>query len=200
MLYLASGSPRRKELLTQIGVGYEVVKVDVDEAWRPGEAPLEYARRLAAEKAQAGLDQLERQGVRSPAVLGADTIGVLGGEILVKPRDQADAIAMLQRMGGQTHQVITAVAVATDGGLQVSHSITDVTFRPLSRQGAEAYWNTGEPADKAGAYGIQGFGAIFVARIDGSYTGVVGLPLFETAQLLQQAGVPVWQPVGVAAG
>ncbi len=116
MLYLASGSPRRKELLTQIGVGYEVVKVDVDEAWRSGEAPLEYARRLAAEKAQAGLDQLERQGVRRPAVLGADTIGVLGGEILVKPRDRADAIAMLQRMGGQTHQVITAVALATDGG------------------------------------------------------------------------------------
>jgi septum formation protein len=194
MLYLASGSPRRRELLTQIGVRFDVVKTAVDERWRPGEEPLEYVLRLAAEKAQAGLEQLEGRGVRSPVVLGADTAGVLHGEILGKPRDRDDAIAMLLRMGGHTHQVITGIALATDAGVLVSHSITDVTFRPLSAREAEAYWNSGEPADKAGAYGIQGFGAIFVARIEGSYTGVVGLPLFETAQLLQQAGVPVWQP------
>lgn len=194
MLYLASGSPRRKELLTQIGVRFDVVKATVDERWRPGEDALEYVLRLAAEKAQAGLEQLEGQGVRSPVVLGADTAGVLHGEILGKPRDRDDAIAMLLRMGGHTHQVMTGIALATDAGVLVSHSITDVTFRPLSEREAEAYWNSGEPADKAGAYGIQGFGAIFVARIEGSYTGVVGLPLFETAQLLQQAGVPVWQP------
>lgn len=194
MLYLASGSPRRRELLTQIGVRFDVVKTAVDERWRPGEEPLEYVLRLAAEKAQAGLQQLEGRGVRSPVVLGADTAGVLHGEILGKPRDRDDAIAMLLRMGGHTHQVITGIALATDAGVLVSHSITDVTFRPLSEREAEAYWNSGEPADKAGAYGIQGFGAIFVARIEGSYTGVVGLPLFETAQLLQQAGVPVWQP------
>jgi septum formation protein len=194
MLYLASGSPRRRELLTQIGVRFDLVKTAVDERWRPGEEPLEYVLRLAAEKAQAGLEQLEGRGVRSPVVLGADTAGVLHGEILGKPRDRDDAIAMLLRMGGHTHQVITGIALATDAGVLVSHSITDVTFRPLSEREAEAYWNSGEPADKAGAYGIQGFGAIFVARIEGSYTGVVGLPLFETAQLLQQAGVPVWQP------
>lgn len=194
MLYLASGSPRRRELLTQIGVRFDLVKTAVDERWRPGEEPLEYVLRLAAEKAQAGLEQLEGRGVRSPVVLGADTAGVLHGEILGKPRDRDDAIAMLLRMGGHTHQVITGIALATDAGVLVSHSITDVTFRPLSAREAEAYWNSGEPADKAGAYGIQGFGAIFVARIEGSYTGVVGLPLFETAQLLQQAGVPVWQP------
>lgn len=194
MLYLASGSPRRRELLTQIGVRFDLVKTAVDERWRPGEEPLEYVLRLAAEKAQAGLEQLEGRGVRSPVVLGADTAGVLHGEILGKPRDRDDAIAMLLRMGGHTHQVITGIALATDAGVLVSHSITDVTFRPLSAREAEAYWNSGEPADKAGAYGIQGFGAIFVARIEGSYTGVVGLPLFEAAQLLQQAGVPVWQP------
>lgn len=195
MLYLASGSPRRRELLTQIGVRFDVVKASVDESWHPGEEPLDYVLRLAATKARAGLLTLEGEGIGSPVVLGADTAGVLQGEILGKPRDRDDAIAMLLRMGGHTHQVITGVALATDAGVLVSHAITDVTFRPVSEAEAEAYWNTGEPADKAGAYGIQGFGAIFVARIEGSYTGVVGLPLFETAQLLQQAGLPVWQPL-----
>lgn len=198
MLYLASGSPRRRELLNQIGVPFDVVKAAVDETWRPGEEALDYVVRLAAEKAQAGLQKLEGQGIHTPVVLGADTAGVLHGEVLGKPRDRDDAIDMLLRMGGHTHQVVTGIALATDAGVLVSHSITDVTFRPLTEREAEAYWNTGEPADKAGAYGIQGFGAIFVARIEGSYTGVVGLPLFETAQLLQQAGVPVWQPAGVA--
>lgn len=197
MLYLASGSPRRRELLQQIGVPFARVTAEVDECWRPGEPALDYARRLAAEKAGAGRTLLLQQGIADPLVLGADTIGLLDEEILAKPRDREDAVAMLLRMAGRTHQVITAVALASVGGVQVAHSLTAVTFHPLSRQQAEAYWDTGEPADKAGAYGIQGLGAVFVSRIEGSYTGVVGLPLFETAQLLQQAGVPVWQPAGV---
>lgn len=196
MLYLASGSPRRKELLNQIGVPFQVVKVDVDESWRTGEEPLDYVLRLAAEKAQAGLAQLKSQGVAHAVVLGADTAGVLHGEILGKPADRDAAIAMLMRMSGHTHQVVTGIALATEAGVLVSNSVTEVTFRPLTETEAERYWQTGEPADKAGAYGIQGFGAIFVANIEGSYTGVVGLPLFETAQLLQQAGVPIWQPTG----
>lgn len=193
MLYLASGSPRRKELLAQIGVPFQVVSVAVDESWGPGEDPLAYVRRLAADKAAAGLRVLQAQGVTAPVVLGADTAGVLEGEILGKPCHREDAIAMLLRMSGRTHQVLTGIALATGAGVQVAHSCTDVTFRTLSEAEAAAYWNTGEPADKAGAYGIQGFGAVFVARIEGSYTGVVGLPLFETAQLLARAGVPIWQ-------
>lgn len=196
MLYLASGSPRRKELLTQIGVPFQQVSVAVDERWHTAEDPLDYVRRLAADKARAGLAMLQGQGVATPVVLGADTAGVLQGEILGKPCHGDDAIAMLMRMSGRTHQVITGIALATAAGVQVAHSCTDVTFRTLSEAEAAAYWRTGEPADKAGAYGIQGFGAVFVARIEGSYTGVVGLPLFETAQLLEQAGVPVWQPTG----
>jgi septum formation protein len=197
MLYLASGSPRRRELLQQIGVPFDVVRAAVDETAHPGEEPLDYVMRLAAAKAQAGFALLRQQGVHGALVLGSDTAGVLHGEILGKPRDRDDAIAMLVSMGGHTHQVITGVALAGDAGVQVAHAITDVTFRPISAREAEAYWATGEPADKAGAYGIQGFGAIFVARIEGSYTGVVGLPLFETAQLLQQAGVAIWQAEGV---
>lgn len=197
MLYLASGSPRRRELLQQIGVPFEVVKVTVDESPLAGEDPFDYVLRLAAAKALAGVTWLEQQGVRAPLVLGSDTTGVLHGEILGKPRNRDDAIAMLQRMGGHTHQVITGIALAGEAGVQVAHSVTDVTFRPISEREAEAYWNTGEPADKAGAYGIQGFGAIFVARIEGSYTGVVGLPLFETSELLGQAGVAIWQTEGV---
>lgn len=197
MLYLASGSPRRRELLQQIGVPFEVVKVTVDESPLAGEDPFDYVLRLAAAKALAGVTWLVQQGVRAPLVLGSDTTGVLHGEILGKPRNRDDAIAMLQRMGGHTHQVITGIALAGEAGVQVAHSVTDVTFRPISEREAEAYWITGEPADKAGAYGIQGFGAIFVARIEGSYTGVVGLPLFETSELLRQAGVAIWQTEGV---
>ena len=196
MLYLASGSPRRKELLDQIGVRFEVIKAEVDESWLAGEDPLEYVLRLAATKAVAGRDKLLLEGLEAPVVLGADTAGVLHGEILGKPRNREDAVAMLMRMSGHTHQVVTGVALATEAGVLVSNSVTDVTFRPLTEREAEAYWDTGEPADKAGSYGIQGLGAIFVARIEGSYTGVVGLPLYETSQLLQQAGIPIWQPAG----
>src|SRR5690606_261442 len=131
MLYLASGSPRRRELLQQIGVPFEVVKVTVDESPLAGEDPFDYVLRLAAAKALAGVTWLEQQGVRAPLVLGSDTTGVLHGEILGKPRNRDDAIAMLQRMGGHTHQVITGIALAGEAGVQVAHSVTDVTFRPI---------------------------------------------------------------------
>lgn len=204
MLYLASTSPRRRELLTQIGVRFDVLRVDVNEDPLPAESALDYVQRLAAEKAAAGL-QLLRQRDLDGAVLGADTTGLLDGRILVKPVDRHDAIRMLLEMSGRTHEVLTGVALAFGGGasgdsLLVACSRTAVTFRSIDAAEASAYWDTGEPADKAGAYGIQGFGAVFVESIAGSYTGVVGLPLFETAQLLRQAGIPVWQRAGAHKG
>ena len=195
MLYLASTSPRRRELLTQIGVPFQVLAVDVNEDWLPGESAQAYVQRLAADKAMAGWRLLQQQG-REGAVLGADTTGLLDDRILVKPTGRDDAVRMLLTMSGRTHEVLTGVALAYgEGGsdVQVACSRTAVRFRPISAEEAAAYWDTGEPADKAGAYGIQGFGALFVENIAGSYTGVVGLPLFETAQLLRQAGIPVWQ-------
>ena len=193
MLYLASGSPRRRELLTQIGVPFDLLKVAVDESLRLGEAPLEYVQRLAAEKARAGYEALLHRNLPGGCVLGADTSVVVDGMILGKPAHCADAVTMLTSLSGRSHDVITAIALATPQGVNVAHSITAVSFRTISPEEAAAYWDTGEPADKAGAYGIQGLGAVFVEGIQGSYTGVVGLPLFETAQLLQQAGIAVWQ-------
>lgn len=199
MLYLASTSPRRRELLTQIGVPFDVLRVDVNEDPLAGEAPLDYVRRLAADKARAGWQWLQQSGRAQPgvAVLGADTTGVIDGAILAKPANRDEGVAMLLQLAGRTHQVLTGVALASGplGAVQVLHSSTDVSFRPISTAEADAYWHTGEPADKAGGYGIQGFGAVFVQQLAGSYTGVVGLPLFETAQLLQQAGIPVWQKI-----
>lgn len=199
MLYLASTSPRRRELLAQIGVPFDVLAVDVNEDPLPGEPALDYVQRLAADKAIAGLRLLQQRGLEG-AVLGADTTGLLDGRILAKPADRDDAIRMLLEMSGRTHEVLTGVAVANSAGVQVACSRTAVTFRPIDAAEAGAYWDTGEPADKAGAYGIQGFGAVFVESIAGSYTGVVGLPLFETAQLLRQAGIPVWQRAGAHKG
>lgn len=199
MLYLASTSPRRRELLAQIGVPFDVLAVDVNEDPLPGELAVDYVQRLAADKAIAGLQLLQQRGLEG-AVLGADTTGLLDGRILAKPVDRDDAIRMLLEMSGRTHEVLTGVAVANSAGVQVACSRTAVTFRPIDAAEAGAYWDTGEPADKAGAYGIQGFGAVFVESIAGSYTGVVGLPLFETAQLLRQAGIPVWQRAGAHKG
>ncbi|NPU92778.1 MAG: septum formation inhibitor Maf [Gammaproteobacteria bacterium] len=199
MLYLASTSPRRRELLAQIGVPFDVLAVDVNEDPLPGELAVDYVQRLAADKAIAGLQLLQQRGLEG-AVLGADTTGLLDGRILAKPADRDDAIRMLLEMSGRTHEVLTGVAVANSAGVQVACSRTAVTFRPIDAAEAGAYWDTGEPADKAGAYGIQGFGAVFVESIAGSYTGVVGLPLFETAQLLRQAGIPVWQRAGAHKG
>jgi septum formation protein len=189
-VYLASASPRRRELLQQIGVPFRLIGTELDETPLPGEAPAAYVSRLAAAKADAGW--LSR-GAPSAPVLAADTAVVLDGEILGKPRDKNDAEHMLLRLSDRTHEVMTAVAVRSAGGreIKVSHSV--VTFRILDAAEASAYWYTGEPRDKAGAYAIQGYAAIFVADLRGSYSGVMGLPLFETAQLLKSAGVGCWQ-------
>jgi septum formation protein len=189
-VYLASGSARRRELLAQIGVPFQVLDVTVDEARLPGEAPDAYVVRLARQKADAGW-RARPLGNPSP-VLAADTTVVLDGRILAKPNDRCDGERMLRELGGRTHEVLTAVAVATAQGLISRTSRSEVAFRAISAAEARDYWATGEPHDKAGGYAIQGGAAIFVADLKGSYSGVMGLPLFETAELLKQAGVPHW--------
>ena len=186
-LVLASASPRRRELLNQIGVEHRVAPVDLDESRGAGEAPPEYVVRLARDKAEAGWQRLADR--EREVVLAADTAVVLGDDILGKPRDRADGLAMLLQLSGRTHQVLTAVALRDAGGVVSQLSESLVTFRPISRDEAEQYWATGEPRDKAGAYAIQGRAAVFIERIEGSYSGVMGLPLFETARLLGAAGL-----------
>lgn len=179
---LASASPRRRELLQQIGVAFELVQAAIDETVLAAEDPVSYVQRLALAKAQAGMQAIAG---RLP-VLGADTTVVVNQQILGKPADKAEFLAMMQQLSGRQHQVMTAVAlVSTTQQLQVL-SVTDVWFRPLTQTELIAYWDSGEPQDKAGGYGIQGQAARFVQRINGSYSGVVGLPLCETDQLLQQ--------------
>jgi septum formation protein len=186
-VYLASGSPRRRELLQQIGVPFRVVRAAVDEAVRLAEAAPTYVLRLAAAKAEAGWET-SRDGIHAP-VLAADTAVVLDGRILGKPADGQDAEGMLGELSGRTHEVLTAVALRTADGLRSRISRSEVTFRSIAAGEARAYWETGEPSDKAGAYAIQGLGAIFIADLRGSYSGVMGLPLFETAGLLSNAGL-----------
>ena len=186
-VYLASGSPRRRELLQQIGVSFRVVGMAVDEAVLPDEAPLAYVTRLAEAKAVAGWEG-SRDFAHAP-VLAADTAVVLDGKILGKPADGQDAEGMLRLLSGRTHEVLTAIALRTANGLQSRISRSEVTFRRIAAAEARAYWETGEPSDKAGAYAIQGRGAIFIADLRGSYSGVMGLPLFETAELLGNAGL-----------
>lgn len=193
-LYLASQSPRRRELLRQIGVDHEVLSVAVTEQPLAQESAQDYVQRLAREKACAGVSRLSMESLKSAPVLGADTIVVCAGEILEKPRDQIHAATMLRALSGQTHQVMTAVAIADETRHEVLLSTTEVSFRPLSDAEIAAYWRTGEPQDKAGGYAIQGLGAVFVRELRGSYTGVVGLPLEATMDLLQSFGVPWWQP------
>jgi septum formation protein len=193
-VYLASGSPRRRELLQQIGVSFRVVGMAVDEAVLPDETPSAYVTRLAAAKAVAGWER-SRDAHQVP-VLAADTAVVLDGQILGKPADGQDAEGMLRQLSGRTHEVLTAVALRTTDGLQSRISRSEVTFRSIAAAEAHAYWETGEPSDKAGAYAIQGRGAIFVADLRGSYSGVMGLPLFETAELLRRAGVSHWHGRG----
>ncbi len=187
-IYLASASPRRAQLLTQIGVTFSVLEVDVDEHHRPGETPADYVTRLALAKAHAGRDLLAA-GTARP-VLGADTTVVAAGRLMGKPRDRDDAIAMLLELSGRIHQVISAVAIAGEHEA-VRTSQSDVTFRALTAAECQAYWNTGEPQDKAGAYAIQGRAAEFVERLEGSYSGVMGLPLYETALLLRGFGIKI---------
>jgi septum formation protein len=194
-LYLASGSPRRRELLTQIGVPFLTQIAPIDENALRGESPLAYVERLARAKGHAGLAALA--DADDAVVLGADTAVVLDGRILGKPRDRADALATLQALSGRSHQVLTAVALVSRER-QASQVVTSqVTFRPLSLAEIEAYWASGEPQDKAGSYGIQGLAAVFVSQLQGSYSAVVGLPLCETAALLAEFAIPCWQTVPV---
>ncbi len=186
-LVLASQSPRRADLLKQMGLSFEVMPADVDETPRPGEPAAEYVARLACDKARA-----VSQARPEAWVLGSDTSVVLGNEILGKPADADEARATLARLSGQTHQVMTAVALARRQDCQVRLVVTDVRFRTLTAEEIHAYVNSGEPMDKAGSYGIQGLGGIFVESLQGSYSAVVGLPLLETAALLANAGCPVW--------
>lgn len=182
LIYLASASPRRSALLAQIGVTHRVVPVAVDESVADTEAPEKYVARLAALKANTLWQSLPAEQ-RLP-VLGSDTSVVVDQAILGKPADESDCLRMLHLLSGRTHQVHTAVAVRSAAGSEVRLSVSDVTFRDLTQAEMRAYWQTGEPADKAGGYAIQGRGAIFIRHIAGSYSGIMGLPLFETAQLL----------------
>ncbi|MEW8506943.1 MAG: Maf family protein [Candidatus Thiodiazotropha sp.] len=186
VIYLASRSPRRRELLQQIGVTHALLDIDVDEAQRHDEDAAGYVQRLAREKAEAGV-AVARGGEYLP-VLAADTSVVIDGRLLGKPRDRADGLRMLRLLSGRTHQVYTAVALAWQG-VAIELSLSEVSFRQLSDAEIAAYWATGEPADKAGSYAIQGVGARFVSMLHGSYSGVMGLPLFETAELLGRCGI-----------
>lgn len=191
LLYLASGSPRRRELLTQIGVQFSAISADIDETPLPEESPSAYVERLARGKAEAG-----RRSVDSDqpfCVLGADTAVVLDGKILGKPVDEADACAMLMMLSGSEHEVLTAIAVLEGERCESRVVRSRVRFRSISREEAGAYWASGEPRDKAGGYGIQGLGAVFVAGLEGSYSAVVGLPLCETCEVLGHFGIPCWQ-------
>ncbi len=180
-LYLASSSPRRQQLLAQLGVAFEILTPDIDETPMAGESPLALVERLARQKAEAGLAM-----AKAPRpVLGSDTIVVLDGRILGKPRDRADALATLASLSGRRHQVMTAIALATASGTRSQVITTEVAFCELTTAQIEAYWDSGEPADKAGSYGIQGLGGNFVRAIYGSYSAVVGLPLVETRELIQ---------------
>src|SRR6202167_5475840 len=191
-VYLASGSPRRRALLQQIGVPFQVLGVAVDERPRLEEAALAYVTRVAAAKAAAGWRQSLLNAPGNSPVLAADTAVVLDGRILGKPADRRDALDMLRQLSGRTHELLTGIAVVTQRGVESRVRRSEVTFRAISDLEAGAYWDTGEPCDKAGAYAIQGRAAVFVADLRGSFSGVMGLPLYETADLLAEAGVPRW--------
>jgi len=192
-IYLASRSPRRRELLKQIDVSFEVLVLrehparglDVDESVHPGEAPADYVRRVALAKAEVGWHRIEQRRLRRFPVLGADTAVCIGEEILGKPADRADAARMLRMLSGREHRVLTAVALKFEDRVEQIASESRVRFCELSEKDIEAYVKSGEPTDKAGAYAIQGRAAAFATEIHGSYTGIMGLPLHETAQLIR---------------
>ena len=197
-LYLASQSPRRAQLLQQIFVEFERLNINVDEAHLADELPLDYVDRLARAKAAAGWQRLVDKQLPKLPVLGADTAVVLDGVIMGKPENQQQGVAMLTALSGRSHQVMSGVCVyygvKEDKPLLYSEvSITDVTFRTLSEGEIIDYWRSGEPCDKAGGYGIQGRAAVFVERLEGSYSSVVGLPLFETTQLLTRIELALQQ-------
>lgn len=193
LLYLASASPRRRELLLQVGLPHEVLRVPAppgeDEPQLPGESAADYVRRTAREKAQRGLQWMRAQGLPARPVLAADTTVILRGEVLGKPADRNDALRMLERLSDTEHEVRTAVALADGDRLHEALSVTRVRMRAISAAERGRYCDSGEPYGKAGAYGIQGLASAFIAHISGSYSGVMGLPLYETAGLLRQAGI-----------
>lgn len=184
-LILASKSPRRKELLTQLGYQFTCLSADIDESQRANELPYQYVERLSIKKAQCIADQHNNS-----IVLGSDTCVVINNEILGKPKDFPDCLRQLQLLSNNEHQVLTAVAVTQKNILKSIVVTTQVFFKPLTETEIQAYWQTGEPQDKAGSYGIQGIAGQFVKHIHGSYSSVVGLPLYETTQLLSQFGLP----------
>jgi septum formation protein len=198
-IYLASRSPRRRELLKQIGIHFEMLLLrcdprrgaDVDEAPLEDEAPMDYALRIARMKAEAGMRAVAQRGLRAKPVLAADTTVVLGPLIIGKPEGPEDALRILAALSGREHQVISVVAMAHRDQLEDRVSVSTVHFRPIGEDEMRRYVATGEPLDKAGAYGIQGRAGMFVTRIEGSYSGIMGLPLAETTELMQKFGVAV---------
>ena len=197
-LYLASASPRRRELLRQLGVRFEVLSQSVPERRRAGETPEALVERLAMEKAGAGWAQLA--AAQELPVLGADTVVVVDQQVLGKPAGRDEALSMLALLSGRRHRVLSAVALMGQDGLRVAVSESWVSFRVMDSAERAAYWASGEPADKAGAYAIQGLGALFVRRLEGSYSGVMGLPLFETAELLREFGIELLTNVATEKG
>ena len=199
MIYLASRSPRRRELLKQISVTFEIVLlredekrgVDVDETPKPGEKPDAYALRVACAKAELAAHYLGRRALPARPVLAADTTVVCDDRIIGKPADRADAVDILKRLSGRQHEVISAVAVALGGRVERAVSVSKVWFRSLSDDEIGRYVATGEPLDKAGAYAIQGRAAAFATRIEGSFSGIMGLPLAETADLMRKFAIEV---------
>jgi septum formation protein len=185
-IILGSASPRRRELLRQIGVECEVQTADIDERAQDNEAPAEYVLRLAIEKANR-VASIPVQGASLP-VLAADTAVVVDGRILGKPADRADGLWQLRQLSGREHEVLTGVALALDNTVKTRLSVSHVRFRRMDTSEIAAYWDTGEPADKAGSYAVQGIAAVFIQEIRGSYSGIMGLPLYETAQLLRGVG------------
>jgi len=190
-IYLASKSRRRQELLRQIGVSFAVLAADVPEHHRENEPPADYVRRLARAKAGAAMETVRENGLPVRPILAADTCVVQGDVIVGKPHDRRHGEQILTALAGHTHEVLTAVHVLYGRNDYVAFSSSRVTFGPLSAAEIARYWQTGEPHDKAGAYAIQGRAGAFVARIEGSYSGVVGLPLFEVVQILKKIGVAV---------
>ncbi|HCU05856.1 MAG: septum formation protein Maf [Gammaproteobacteria bacterium GWE2_42_36] len=191
-IYLASSSPRRRDLLQQIGIVFKQLPVAISEIKHSKESPANFAKRMALEKAIAGWQHPQRK--TNQPVLGADTIVVIGRSVLGKPKNRAEGIAMLQRLSGKTHHVLSAVALVQGKRQSLQLSDTAVTFRSLSLSEIKTYWTiTDEPCDKAGSYGIQGLGGVFIKKISGSYTGVMGLPLSETESLLNAFGIYLLQ-------
>lgn len=188
-IYLASSSPRRKELLQQIGVSFEVLLPRVEEKPNPGESPVEYVERIALAKARDAERLVRQQGLQPWPILAADTCVCLGAELMGKPVDIQDGLRMLRLLSGSRHQVFSGIALLHDGQIFTGHSESHVTFAELSEEEIMHYWDSGEPQDKAGSYAIQGMAGKFVSNITGSYSGIVGLPLYEVYQLLKNAGL-----------